>query len=1096
MATSAELGCVAWSGPSPLAEAAFEHLRDAVVIVDARAPHFPLLSANATARRCLLGSAEKSLLDSSLHSLLGSAAGEAIEAVCGLRGVGPKIVNRVLGWRSPRGETRIATEVRLLPGAAGQRMAMLTFAEAAEAAEAAAGGALFSAIDHLPLDLLMLDSGLSVTYANASALRTAGGVPGGIGGKSAVTLLPTSAIPREVFDRALDGVHFHSDSIMASVPGAATRWFEVDVQPLKGSSGVIGLAVLSTEVTKRRLRRPMPAEGERRLLALTEHARDIITVADRAGRLLYISGGIRNSLGYTVEERRSSSIFEHVHPDDVATVRFKFGQLVDGLIGPFAQQFRIRHKDGSYRWLESNYVPALDNPLVKGVVINSRDITERRQAETHLAEREEVFRLAADAVNGIVFEWDLATKTVHRSRGVQEVLGLDPQEYLPQGTWSARIHPQDQVSYARILTDALHRQAGWTTTYRIRDAWGRYRSMLERGLVQRTDTGQALRAIGCCVDVSEIKRLTDLLTETQCAARMGGWEYSYATQELTWTEEMFRIYETTAGEFPLSLDAVRAQFTPESRLRFEEASAVAGRASGNFDLELEILTLKGHRVWVRVIGHFETLDGQAFRAYGSVQNIQSQKLAQMALENSTGWLKLSMNMAKLHAWRWDRGSDSLEFAILDGQMMHLPRVFPGMKKLMARMHPRDRLAARRAIDKAFATKTEVQEEFRLRSKNGRYRSYAAVARPLFDAAGQPSGLVGVTQDVTARHESEARLRRSEELLSTTTANSADTLLLVDTDLRVRFINRGELGMSIEEIIGQSIAVLLPDAAREGIVAKLRQVLATAAPVTYEFDVKAVGAETQYLENRAVLVSDDGIGTGISITVRNITERKRLEREILDVSSRERQSIGRDLHDGLGQELTGVALMLRGLATRIRRQHPESVEQVDEIVGLVNQSIETARSLARGLLPVTSDNGGLTFALRALADRSRELYGLRVDFRGEGSADLPLSEANASHLYRIAQEALTNTARHGRASAVDVSLRVSPEQFQLQIADDGIGLGERGDSAPGMGLKIMKYRASMIGARFEVAPNQPCGTVVRVSGEHPTRMSTLHSGQAI
>ncbi len=119
-------------------------------------------------------------------------------------------------------------------------------------------------------------------------------------------------------------------------------------------------------------------------------------------------------------------------------------------------------------------------------------------------------------------------------------------------------------------------------------------------------------------------------------------------------------------------------------------------------------------------------------------------------------------------------------------------------------------------------------------------------------------------------------------------------------------------------------------------------------------------------------------------MRNITERKRLEQEILDVSSRERQTIGRDLHDGLGQELTGVALMLRGLATRIQKQCPESVGQVNEIVTLVNQSIETARSLARGLLPVNTESGGLTLALRSLVDRSRDLYGFNVELRTEVS----------------------------------------------------------------------------------------------------------------
>ncbi len=164
-------------------------------------------------------------------------------------------------------------------------------------------------------------------------------------------------------------------------------------------------------------------------------------------------------------------------------------------------------------------------------------------------------------------------------------------------------------------------------------------------------------------------------------------------------------------------------------------------------------TLKNRRLWVRIVGHLEKLEGRPFRAFGSVQNIQAQKLAQIALENSTGWLKLSMNMARMHAWRWDRATDTLEFAIIDGHMVHLPRVFPGLKKLMARVHPQDRLALRRGIDRAFETGSEVHEEFRLKSHDGQYRSYATISRPLFDAAHQPSGLVGVTQDVTARHES-------------------------------------------------------------------------------------------------------------------------------------------------------------------------------------------------------------------------------------------------------------------------------------------------------------------------------------------------------
>jgi PAS domain S-box-containing protein len=466
----------------------------------------------------------------------------------------------------------------------------------------------------------------------------------------------------------------------------------------------------------------------------------------------------------------------------------------------------------------------------------------------------------------------------------------------------------------------------------------------------------------------------------------------------------------------------------------------------------------------------------------------------MALESSTGWLKLSMNMAHMHAWRWDRTPDVLEFAMRDGNKLNLPSAFPGMKKLMTRVHPADRTAVSSAIDTAIQEEAEVQQEFRLRSGRGRYRWYAAIARPRFDGGNVPSGLVGVIQDITTRRDAEARLRRSEELLRATTANAADMLLLVDTELRVRFINKPAGNMSIEQIIGREIGVLLPESARAHVMDKLRQILDTGETATYEFESTEAGQQ-RYFENRAVLVRDAGIGTGISISTRDITERMRLEQEILDVSGRERQSIGRDLHDGLGQELTGVALMMRGLASRVQPRCPDAMESINEIVDLVNRSIENARSLARGLLPVRAETGGLASALQELASRSRDLYGLEVNFHAEGWPEPNLDETDASHLYRIAQEALTNASRHGHATLVDIFLHAVGSTFLLRITDNGEGIQLPISPYTGMGLKIMKYRAGMIGAKFEIAAAEPRGTVVRVTGELTDGQGTKGTGHS-
>jgi PAS domain S-box-containing protein len=1076
-----------------LAEKAFDVIREAVVVVDTRPKHLPLVLVNAAARRCLGGDSEPSaLIGSSLFGLLGAASASMVQYLLTTITDSESGLNRSLTWRLVQGEAAAMTELKLLDSSEDQRLVMMTFPASSQLSD------LTDAVNQLPFDLLILDANLNITYANGSAVRSSGADETLIG-RSAFTVTPTMALAPEIYVRALEGIPYRGEKAeLSSSSGAPTRWFDIDVQPLKGASGIVGLTVLSTEVEGPRAAGRPAETSASHLRALIEDAQDIVTVAAPDGQIRYISGGARSALGYSSDEIRwTKYIYDYVHPDDAPALRAKLRQLTSGLIGAFTCQHRLRHQDGSYRWLESSYVAALDNPLINGVVATSRDITERKQAEIQLAQREEVFRLAADAVDGVIFEWDLTRGVVHRSRGLLEILGIEPEDLAPViDAWRERIHPGDVDGVTRRIGLALIEGRGWTVTYRIRDARGRYRCMLERGLIQRNSAGDPMRAIGCCVDVSEIKRLTDLLGEAQRTAKMGGWEYSYSTLELTWTDEMFRIFEASPVKFTVSWDAMLAQCTPESRERFHNAWRRADITDGQLDLELEITTLQNRRIWIRVIGHIEKLEGRSVRAFGSVQNIQAEKLAQIALENSTGWLKLSMNMAHLHAWRWDKTTDRIDFAIVDRPKLHLPAVFPTLTALMERIHPKDRAIVTRSIEAGFRGSSDTQAEFRLKVDNRGYRSYATTARPLFDADGKPQGFVGVTQDVTARRESEAKLRRSERLLRTTTANTADTLILVDTNLKVRFINRGSADLDIEDIVGREISALLPEAARDSVIAKLRNVLLTGESITYEFQSHTEEGQLQHFENRAVLVQDDDMGAGLSISVTNITERKRLEQEILDVSSRERQTIGRDLHDGLGQELTGVALMLRSLATRFEHQFPEGVATLNEIVGVVNQSIENARSLARGLLPVRTDSGGLPFALRELATRSRDIYGLEVTFRAEIWPEITLSETNASHLYRIAQEALTNAARHGQAQKVDILLMVTRNTFLLRITDDGVGMRPPKLPATGMGLKIMRYRAGIIGAKIEFGGNKPQGTIVRVTGEQPARPGALQYGHAI
>jgi PAS domain S-box-containing protein len=222
-----------------------------------------------------------------------------------------------------------------------------------------------------------------------------------------------------------------------------------------------------------------------------------------------------------------------------------------------------------------------------------------------------------------------------------------------------------------------------------------------------------------------------------------------------------------------------------------------------------------------------------------------------------------------------------------------------------------------------------------------------------------------------------------------------------------------------------------------------------------------------------------------VVLQDVSERKQLERAILQAVNREQYRIGNDLHDGLGQELTGVALMLRGVAGRLTAEYPVILPEIESITRLVNNAIESTRALARGLSPVNLERGGLQDALESLAMHASELYGVPTVFTHRLQPPRLLNAELANHLYRIAQEAVRNAVRHGNARSIRLHLSSARAKVKLAIVDDGVGMPAGSIDATGMGLKIMRYRARILGGTVSFELAEPTGT--RVVCECPLDM---------
>jgi PAS domain S-box-containing protein len=211
----------------------------------------------------------------------------------------------------------------------------------------------------------------------------------------------------------------------------------------------------------------------------------------------------------------------------------------------------------------------------------------------------------------------------------------------------------------------------------------------------------------------------------------------------------------------------------------------------------------------------------------------------------------------------------------------------------------------------------------------------------------------------------------------------------------------------------------------------------------------------------------------------IERRHRLEREILEISESERRRIGRELHDSIGQQFTGIAFMTKVLEKRLAKGLPEESASAAEIGKLVNQATDQVRGLARGLYSVDLDAGGLASSLAELAANTEHLFGIHCSFQGDDSVHVDDTSV-AVNLYRIAQEAVTNAVKHGKAKNIRITLTCRDGKYVLTVENDGEGFPGTEAGGKGLGLQIMGYRAEIIDGSLELASGAKGGTIVTCS----------------
>lgn len=324
------------------------------------------------------------------------------------------------------------------------------------------------------------------------------------------------------------------------------------------------------------------------------------------------------------------------------------------------------------------------------------------------------------------------------------------------------------------------------------------------------------------------------------------------------------------------------------------------------------------------------------------------------------------------------------------------------------------------------------------------------------------------------------LFESEQRMRAILETATDAIITIDGKGTILTANPAAeriFGYTAAELIGGSVKRLMPApwhrAYDEVMNRGANGAARTLAGLSQEFQGLRKDGVIVPLE---VAVSETMPGAVFTAIIRDVSRRKQLEREVTEIAAVEQRRIGQELHDGVSQELTGLTMMAAALQDRLGEGPAATQPLARRVIEGLSRVHRQVRQVSHGLVPVELDADGLRAALEDLAERVHQQAGIPCVFHCPQRVRVKDS-LTATHLYHIVQEATNNALRHGRPKRIDIRLNARPEALVLTVRDDGVGMAADAERPNGVGLRLMRYRASLIGGVLHIAPADEQGTLV-------------------
>ena len=645
--------------------------------------------------------------------------------------------------------------------------------------------------------------------------------------------------------------------------------------------------------------------------------------------------------------------------------------------------------------------------------------------------------------------------------------------------WLEAIHPDDRDR----VRQAAHRQqldGEFNEEYRIVRPDKSIRWIHDRAFPIRDGTGKVYRVAGLAEDITQRRHaeetlqlqaeITQNMEEGVLLVRDSDGTILYANPKL---EQMFGYEPGELNGKPVSvLSGCDLNRSEEIASDIVKSLNKSGRWSGEFLNRRKDNT----EIWTSAtISRFEHPDHGCVRI--SVEaDITERKRAEEAVRQSEKHLKEIMDNSPAVIYLKNAQGRYILINRRYEELFHVTNEqIAGMTDF--EIFPKDKAAGFWQHDLQVLRAAQPMEFEEVAPHDDGVHTYISIKFPLFDAAGQPYAVCSISTDITERKRAEQALQTQARILE----NMAEGVLVYDDQDRIVFTNHAfdaMFGYGSGELVGQSTSVLspLPPETYAETLANIRKHLQTHRSLFREFVNRCKDGSEFISESRISRLQIARQWCHVAI-LQDITQRKQLERSVIEISEREQSRIGQDLHDGLCQHLISTAFLANLLEQKLTEKTIAEAADAQRIAKLLDDAITQGRTIARGLHPVTVDEEGLTFALRELAINVSRLHGVSCQFECRSAVSVA-DNTVATHLFRIAQEAVNNAIRHARATEIGIELiRSANGLVTLKIADNGSGYVEPRDKPRGMGMAIMHYRARAIGGMLEIHPRADHGTIV-------------------